>query len=318
MSKFKRILLVLDAKTKQNTVLDYVKFLAKENVIHVTVLSVVKNLSADLRMVTSLMSPEQLLEVMRASEQEKVDAFAATLCQSGIEATSKVLNGTPFLEIIRQVIRENHDLVMIMAEGKGGGKDRLFGSTSMHLMRKCPCPVWVIKPVKNVSYKKILVAVDTTVDIPDLEQDPFNELILHSAESMVEPGSNELHVVQVWSVLGEGYMEVRAGVDDRAIIELRREVKQQCESGLDSLLSGIASKGFTFIKHLPRSDDASKAIIRLAKRERIDLLVMGTVCRTGVAGFLIGNTAEKVLNEVNCSVLTVKPKGFETPITLED
>jgi nucleotide-binding universal stress UspA family protein len=43
---------------------------------------------------------------------------------------------------------------------------------------------------------------------------------------------------------------------------------------------------------------------------------MGTVCRTGVTGFLIGNTAEKVLNNVDCSVLTVKPEGFVTPVTL--
>jgi len=40
---------------------------------------------------------------------------------------------------------------------------------------------------------------------------------------------------------------------------------------------------------------------------------MGTVCRTGIAGFLIGNTAENVLNDVDCSVLTVKPEGFASP-----
>ncbi|MEA2079293.1 MAG: universal stress protein, UspA, partial [Pseudomonadota bacterium] len=35
------------------------------------------------------------------------------------------------------------------------------------------------------------------------------------------------------------------------------------------------------------------------------------------AGFLIGNTAEEVLNQVDCSVLTLKPEGFVTPVTLE-
>ncbi len=53
-----------------------------------------------------------------------------------------------------------------------------------------------------------------------------------------------------------------------------------------------------------------------ASRERIDLLVMGTVCRTGVPGFLIGNTAESVLQQVDCSVLAVKPEGFVTPVKL--
>jgi nucleotide-binding universal stress UspA family protein len=45
---------------------------------------------------------------------------------------------------------------------------------------------------------------------------------------------------------------------------------------------------------------------------------MGTVARTGVAGLFIGNTAEAILEQIECSVLAVKPEGFETPVSLED
>ena len=48
-----------------------------------------------------------------------------------------------------------------------------------------------------------------------------------------------------------------------------------------------------------------------------DLLVMGTVCRTNVAGFLIGNTAESVVGDVDCSLLALKPEGFVTPVDNE-
>jgi nucleotide-binding universal stress UspA family protein len=65
--------------------------------------------------------------------------------------------------------------------------------------------------------------------------------------------------------------------------------------------------------HLPKGDPAS-VIPALVRRHDIDLLVMGTVCRTGIPGFIIGNTAEKVLDTVECSVLTVKPVGFVSPI----
>ena len=51
-------------------------------------------------------------------------------------------------------------------------------------------------------------------------------------------------------------------------------------------------------------------IPELVAEKGIDLLVTGTVCCTGVAGFLIDNTAEGVLNQVDCSVLTLKPEGF--------
>jgi nucleotide-binding universal stress UspA family protein len=49
-------------------------------------------------------------------------------------------------------------------------------------------------------------------------------------------------------------------------------------------------------------------------RHSIDLLVMGTVCRTGISGVLLGNTAETVLDQVDCSLLTVKPSGFASPV----
>jgi nucleotide-binding universal stress UspA family protein len=45
---------------------------------------------------------------------------------------------------------------------------------------------------------------------------------------------------------------------------------------------------------------------------------MGTIARTGISGFIMGNTAETILNRLDCSVLAIKPPGFETPITLDD
>lgn len=53
-----------------------------------------------------------------------------------------------------------------------------------------------------------------------------------------------------------------------------------------------------------------------ARRSRVDLIVMGTVARTGIAGIPMGNTAEAVLDRVDCSYLTVKPERFECPIEL--
>jgi hypothetical protein len=41
--------------------------------------------------------------------------------------------------------------------------------------------------------------------------------------------------------------------------------------------------------------------------EGIDLVVMGTMGRTGIAWRLVGNTAERVLQRSPCSVLAVKP-----------
>jgi nucleotide-binding universal stress UspA family protein len=58
-------------------------------------------------------------------------------------------------------------------------------------------------------------------------------------------------------------------------------------------------------------------IPELVKEHQIDLVMMGTVGRIGIPGFLMGNTAEMILNRIDCSVLAIKPEGFVTPVTLE-
>ena len=63
---------------------------------------------------------------------------------------------------------------------------------------------------------------------------------------------------------------------------------------------------------------ARQEIPNLVKRIDADIIVMGTVARTGIPGFFMGNTAETILNQINCSVLAIKPRGFKTPVELED
>jgi nucleotide-binding universal stress UspA family protein len=64
--------------------------------------------------------------------------------------------------------------------------------------------------------------------------------------------------------------------------------------------------------------DPRKTIPEFTNEIKADLVVMGTVARTGLSGFFMGNTAETILNQLNCSVLAIKPPGFVTPVTLDD
>jgi len=64
------------------------------------------------------------------------------------------------------------------------------------------------------------------------------------------------------------------------------------------------------LRHAPPAE----AIRSAADEVKADLLVMGTVCRTGIAGFLIGNTAETVIPDASCSLLALKPEGFVSPV----
>src|SRR5690606_15053039 len=61
---------------------------------------------------------------------------------------------------------------------------------------------------------------------------------------------------------------------------------------------------------------AIQVLPHLVEQVRADLVVMGTVARTGISGLIIGNTAEAILDQLKCSVLAVKPPGFVSPVTL--
>ena len=60
-----------------------------------------------------------------------------------------------------------------------------------------------------------------------------------------------------------------------------------------------------------------KEIPALANELKADLVVMGTVGRTGVPGLFIGNTAEAVLYQLQSAVLAIKPVGFVSPVTID-
>ena len=88
---------------------------------------------------------------------------------------------------------------------------------------------------------------------------------------------------------------------------------------MDDLATWVGKDALDYVKpqmHLLKGN-AKDEIPRLAGELQVDLIVMGTLARAGIPGFIMGNTAETILNRIDCSVLAVKPEGFVTPVMLE-
>jgi universal stress protein E len=60
-----------------------------------------------------------------------------------------------------------------------------------------------------------------------------------------------------------------------------------------------------------------EAILKAIDDFQIDLVVMGTAGNAGLSGFVVGTTAERLVSHLKCSVIAVKPAGFECPVTPE-
>jgi nucleotide-binding universal stress UspA family protein len=60
------------------------------------------------------------------------------------------------------------------------------------------------------------------------------------------------------------------------------------------------------VRHRLAEGDAAEEIVRVAREEGCDLIVMGTHGRTGLRRLVMGSVAEEVLREARCPVLTVR------------
>ena len=145
MKRFKNILLLANQGTGDQAILRRAASLAETNRAQLVVVDVIEELPHDMQKLIVVITPMELQKSVTQERQKQLERVVAPIRKEGLRVGVNVLTGTPFLEIIRQVLRQKHDLVIMAAEGRSGLKGRLFGSTSLHLMRKCPCPVWVMK-----------------------------------------------------------------------------------------------------------------------------------------------------------------------------
>ncbi len=235
-----------------------------------------------------------LVEERSAMLDEWVDRF-----DSGIAIAVDVEVGRPPVEVVRAVQESGHDLVMLWSDGSDDSK-----AVVRRVLRTCPCPVWVLRPPLGAG--RVLAAVDPDDD-PELTR-----LTLELARSQAEQRGGDLHVVHAWQPYGHAVFlgSEYASVAPNELVGLAVEIEQAHDRAFTEALAG-AGIGRSPTTHLVDGFPA-RAISGLIDLYRIDLLVMGSIGRSGLDGILIGNTAEQVLSQVACSVLVVKPPGFVT------
>lgn len=223
-----------------------------------------------------------------------------------------VMIGEPFLEVIRHVLDRGHDLVVLGEPGQDDAAEPQLSSGTMHVIRKCPAPVLVMRG-GTLAEPRILALVDP--DPGDRVRDGLNDLVLELASSMARRQHGELHVGHAWTLEEEAtlrtspFVELPGHVVDVMISETQAMHRDQ----LNVLARRHDLHDAGASMHLV-SGQPGEVLPRLAERLDIGLIVMGTVGRTGLQGLIMGNTAETILRSVRCSVLAVKPRGFVTPV----
>ena len=310
MKRFKNLLFANGAAADQASAVARAVSLAESNQAELTIMDVIPPVGEEFR-----------TEVI-AGRRQVLESLAAPF-SARMKIHLDIRTGIFPMEVIRAVLLRGHDLVIKVAENPAF-LQMLFGSEDMHLLRKCPCPVWLIKAPEKARYDCILAAVDFDPLQSLVVEEAFNRKILELAGSLALSDSASLHVVHAWEAYGEGLMQRwgdNAGEGLAAYVEKERLRHQAGLTRLEAVLRDrIGSDAFKSLSpsfHLAKGP-AKERIAAMAEGLQADLVVMGTVARTGISGFIIGNTAETVLYQLACSVLAVKPPGFVTPLTLAE
>ncbi|MDJ0807539.1 MAG: universal stress protein [Gammaproteobacteria bacterium] len=311
MKRFKNILYHADGDKPSGESLNRAVSLAKSNDARLTVIDVIEE--ADLADDVQQRYQLNLQDMLRQRRLEQLHALLEPHQGSGLDIQTEVITGTPFIELILHIQHNAHDLLIKAPHPPEGLTQRLFyGSFDLHLLRKCPCPVWIDRPESAHPYRHILAAVDPM----DAACNGLNRLILDLASSLAERESAQLHVVHAWEMPGESMLRSgRARISITEVERLLAETEQTHRQRLDDLLRHYdLSSEDSRISLVKQS--AAKAITSLARELNADLIVMGTVGRTGLPGLIIGNTAEDILQTTQASVLAVKPDGFVSPVSM--
>jgi len=242
----------------------------------------------------------------------QIESTAERLRAQGIRVCSSVRWDYPAHEgIVRQVLRHKPDLLIVESRRRGAAARLLATQSDFKLIETCPCPLLLIKTARAYSAVYTIAAVDPLQ--AHRKPPALDDAILDAATVVTRALSGELlvfHARAPWEDI------VRATPALQHIPEVEQADAQSAyRESVDQRIRQLArSHGIT--KERTRVTDAyvAESLPQLVRAESAGIVAMGAVSRSLLKRAVIGHTAERLLDVLDCDVLVVKPPGFRSPV----
>jgi len=246
--------------------------------------------------------------VEEAARKSLADHFVPRLEGGDIEVVVTV--GVPFLEVIRHVLREGHDLVAVAAKrsANADSESEVVSQMATQLIRKCPCPVLVAPRRASALGEGVVLAAVAL-------QQGLSSPVLRLSASIAQLTRREWHVLHVPEYPLEGGMRLR-GAEAQEVQEYEDECRKKAWKELHALTDDLSVEMGIEAKLWMAEGQPGQEIAEAESQLDARLIVLGTIGRGGLAGVIIGNTVERTIAQVKSSVLAIKPDDFVCPVTL--
>lgn len=224
--------------------------------------------------------------------------LAEEAAQKNVKADIVVGLGSSWERLIERVKDFQHDLIIAGTRDRGSIKRLLFGSTAMKLLRYCPCPVWIARPQTDDG-KTIIAAAHDLTDV--------GHRALELAASYAKISKGQLLIFHAFETMPQH------GLAGSEVETAERNFRSKAahEKLRDSISRLENCPSFELIVRNGRPD---LELLMLLEQRHVDVVIMGMKSRTGLGALFIGNTAERLLPELNCSVLAIKPADYECSV----
>lgn len=232
---------------------------------------------------------------LRAERRRWLKGSVAPLLPAGGRGRTEVV-WTPDLVdwVVEAVPREGIDLVV----KTGHRSESLFYTpTDWQLLRRCPAPVLIVGGRPRRKRQRILAAIDAGSTDP--VQVALNRKVLATATGLGGILPAQVHAAYVVPV-----STVARDLDLVDPTALERRARSRLGP---ALAAQVAEHGIPGENAVIAAGPPERMLPSIASKLRADLVVMGTVGRTGAAGKLLGNTAEQVLSRLRTNLLAVRP-----------
>ena len=240
------------------------------------------------------------------SHVRHLDKLAAPLRERGVDVHTRAVWGKRLDRNILHALSETGaDLVVKTTHHHNPLKRLLLTNTDWQLIRHCETPLWLVKQGER-SIDSVCVGVD-----PLHEADKpaaLDRKLVGVAQDIASSGGASLHVTHCYNPLP------RTLVYDASVIAdydgYAEDVRKRHAAAFDEFGNQLGLPADH--THLLQGY-AEEVLPEFVEQRHIDLLVMGAVSRSRLDAALVGHTAERLLDEVPCDVLVVKPDGFVDP-----
>jgi universal stress protein E len=248
----------------------------------------------------------------RQRNLKRLESTAEALRRKGLVVKTAVEWDYPSHEaVIRHARRSRSDLIVVGQHATAHVARWLLRYTDWELLRQSPVPVLLVKKPRPYRTPKVLAAVDPSHSFAKTAQ--LDRVILDVGKAVSGAARGAMHVVHAYvptiDDISEGQLRqpdaTQLIIGHAALQATKRLDKTLHSAGLDDLKR---SRRHLIARH------PTDAIPALAKKLGCDIVVMGALSRSGLKRFFIGNTAERLFDDLPCDLLIVKPPGFKSQV----